>query len=265
MKKKYYSQKDKNNNYIWIYGIHACRAALENHERQIESIYFLNTVGYNKTSLMATIEKREILKKISYVNKSFFNSRLGLEVKHQGVLIKSSKKIIKDFNNLFTSKVKKKSSRFGVILDNISDPQNIGAVFRSARAFNIDFIINTSKNSVLESSSLLNTACGAFETVNLFTCGNISDCIKKFKDNGWWIVGMDHLANKKLQPLLGSVKKNEKILFVLGSEGKGIRRLVKKNCDLLCKIPTVDNKYSLNVSNAAAILFSQLYYLSNEE
>ena len=77
--------------------------------------------------------------------------------------------------------------------------------------------------------------------------------IKKFISNGWWVIGLDHEASNNIVSIINKINTNDKVIFVLGSEGKGIRRLIKENCNFLGKIPNIPNTHSINVSNAAAI------------
>ena len=164
--------------------------------------------------------------------------------------------------NDFTEVLKKNNKhlfQYGVILDNLTDVNNVGAIYRSANAFGIDFIINTKRNSVLESNSLLNTACGAFDSMKTFTTNNIINALQKLKKNNWWVIGLDHLAETNINETLNKMNNKDRCIFVLGSEGKGIRKLIKKNCHFLMKIPNIPLTNSINVSNAAAIVFYQLY------
>ena len=87
----------------------------------------------------------------------------------------------------YTFIFKNKTFKYGVILDSITDSNNVGAIYRSAKAFS-DFIVNSTKRSIIENGSLLNVACGAFETINSYTATNINAAIKKFKSEGWWVI-----------------------------------------------------------------------------
>ena len=138
--------------------------------------------------------------------------------KHQGIVIHAQKLNLESYNNIFINK----KYKLGTILDSITDPNNVGAIYRSARAFGIEFVINPTRNSLSENASLLNTACGAFEAINTFRVNNISNAIKKFKENDWWIVGLDHKASLNINAVLKKISKHDKYVFILGSEGKGM-------------------------------------------
>ena len=154
---------------------------------------------------------------------------------------------------------KKNDFNYGVILDRITDPNNIGAIYRSAKAFGINFIINTHRNSVFENGTILNVACGAFEDIKTFSTKNISNTLKNFASEGWWTIGLDHDATTNINSIINKMKESDKLIFVFGSEGKGIRRLIKNNCNFIASIPNMPNTKSINVSNAAAIVFYENY------
>jgi 23S rRNA (guanosine2251-2'-O)-methyltransferase len=141
-----------------------------------------------------------------------------------------------------------------LILDQISDPHNVGAILRSAAAFAIDALITTERNSASEGSIMAKAACGALDIVSIATVTNLAHTLDELKDNGFWCVGLDGEAKDSLH----NFDPPEKIALVLGAEGKGLRRLTKERCDILLSIPMPGNMESLNVSNAAAITLYQL-------
>ena len=97
-----------------------------------------------------------------------------------------------------------------------------------------------------------------------FITNNITIAIKKFISNGWWVIGLDHEANNNIVSIINKINTDDKVIFVLGSEGKGIRRLIKENCNFLGKIPNIPNTHSINVSNAAAIVFYEIFKMNNK-
>ncbi len=202
-------------------------------------------------------ENPELINKIKFNNISnrFIDKIIQNKVKHQGIVAFSEKLQLSNYTLIF----KNEKFKYGVILDSITDTNNVGAIYRSAKAFGIDFIVNSTKRAVIENSSLLNSACGTFETMNSFTTTNITSAIKKFQSEGWWVVGLDHKANNLIQDITKKVTKDDKFIFVFGSEGKGIRKLIKENCNLIATIPNAPDTNSINVSNAAAIVFYELF------
>ncbi|OUU29724.1 MAG: hypothetical protein CBB97_02015 [Candidatus Endolissoclinum sp. TMED37] len=243
------------NEKIFIYGRHAVFAALKNIKRKIDKIYILKNNKELNLLAEALLLNRKKNINLKYVDYSFLDNIFKKKVKHQGIVAQSYKINQPNYKLIFQNK----KYESGIILDSITDANNAGAIYRSAKAFDLGFIINTKKNSILENSALLNTACGAFESIDTFITNNISNSIKTFITKGWWVIGLDHEANLDIQDIISKLKRTEKCIFVFGSEGKGIRRLVKKNCNFLAKIPNVANTESINVSNAAAIVFYELF------
>ena len=107
----------------------------------------------------------------------------------------------------------------------------------------------------------MNAACGAFENVKTYSTKNISNTLKNFALEDWWTIGLDHDASTNINSIIQKMKKSDKLIFVFGSESKGIRRLIKKNCNFIASIPNMPNTQSINVSNAAAIVFYENYSL----
>lgn len=249
---------------LFIYGRHAVFSALSNPNRKVDRLFIIKDNVDLKKSIGLMLNKLNSDIKIKYVDSKFFDNLLNKNIKHQGVLAESYKLKLCNFTSIFEKKVFIDSKfKNGVIFDSITDANNAGAIYRSAKAFGIDFIINSTKNSIIENSALLNSACGSFDTINSFTTNNISNAIKKFISEDWWIIGLDHQANMDIHDVLNKMKKNDKYIFVLGSEGKGIRRLIKENCNFIVKIPNAPNTQSINVSNAAAIIFYETFKIKN--
>ena len=144
---------------------------------------------------------------------------------------------LESYNNIFINK----KYKLGTILDSITDPNNnVGAIYRSARAFGIEFVINPTRNSLSENAHLLNTACGAFEAINTFRVNNISNAIKKFKENDWWIVGLDHKASLNINAVTKKFL-NMINMFFFRFRGKGIEKTDKENCNFVVSIPNHPN------------------------
>ena len=240
---------------LFIYGKHAALEVLKNKKRKIHEVFILEELFDFKKIIIKHLKAFNKQIKIKTVNSRFFDNNFKNNTKHQGIAILADKLNIESYESVFNNK----KYKLGVILDSITDPNNVGAIYRSARAFGIEFIINTKKNSATETASLLNTACGAFENINSFKANNISDAIKKFKKNNWWVVGLDHKGSQNINDIIGKISKNDKYVFIFGSEGKGIKRLIKENCNIIASVPNLPNTNSINVSNAAAIVFHEIY------
>ena len=249
---------------LLIYGKHAVSSALNNPKRVIKEVICLEN-NYELRNFIQTIlikTKRNI--KLIYASNRKFEKIIKKSVKHQGILARCHKLEIKNYISiLHKNDVKQNYIRYGVILDRLTDPNNIGSIYRSAKAFGVEFIVNTNRNSVIENSIILNTACGAFDDLETLIASNISTAIKNFVSKGWWVVGLDHHASNNINIIIQNIRVSDKVIFVFGSEGKGIRRLVKNNCNIIGSIPNAPNTNSINVSNAAAIVFYEIFKMNN--
>ena len=136
-----------------------------------------------------------------------------------------------------------------VMLDQLTDPQNVGAIFRSALAFGARGIVVQDRHSPVLAGALAKAAAGATERLPCARVTNLSRALERLADLGWRAVGLDGASDETLEGALD----HRPTVLVLGSEGDGIRRLVAEHCDVLAKIPMPGGFESLNVSNAAAV------------
>ena len=244
------TQKRQQNHVFWIYGYHATVAALKNPNRRKNEL--LLTVDTRKRLVQE--KDLEILSKIKQkiLTRVEIDNLVGKNINHQGVCLsveKIQKKTIKEFlgdqNQNYSSLV---------FLDQLEDSQNVGAIFRSALAFNIDGIILTESQSVNENGFIAKSACGGLDKIPFTYISNLSSAIKTLKDNGYWVYGLDGKASK----LISEIDFPKKTVLVLGSESEGMRKITSSFCDELIKIKISDELESLNVSNTAAITFYHL-------
>lgn len=145
-----------------------------------------------------------------------------------------------------------------VMLDQLTDPQNVGAIFRSALAFGARGIVVQDRHSPVLAGALAKAAAGATERLPCARVTNLSRALERLADLGWRAVGLDGSSEETLETALD----HQPTVLVMGSEGDGIRRLVAEHCDVLARIPMPGGFESLNVSNAAAIA---LYEASKQQ
>lgn len=174
------------------------------------------------------------------------------------LLIESDASLLKKESlETFFAKIKNKREASLFILDGISDCHNMGSIIRSAGQFGIDAIVLPRHNSARGDETILKTSAGLACHVDIIEVANINKAIEKMKEAGFWIYASDVEGES-----LYTVKFPEKVAIVMGSEGDGISRLVKKNCDCILSIPTTRKIDSLNVSVAAGVVMYELKRLS---
>lgn len=238
------NNQQQNNQSYWIYGKHPCLAALNNKNRTcLEVIITKSTYENLENQLPKNI-------KSTIVDKSIIESKIIGETTHQGIAVRLLPLPILSIYDIDLS---------GAILmlDQVTDPHNIGAILRTCAAFNVAALIITKRHSPSEEAVIAKTACGALEAVPLIRVTNLDRTIKELKEEGYWCYGLDGSAKESLN----SAKFSAKTLFIFGSEGYGLRDLTSKRCDHLIKLSISNKVESLNVSNAVAIT---LYEFSNK-
>jgi len=234
----------------WLYGTHAVLAALGNPERRVKRLVFAAEPGH---SLKIRIEeamhagRREQLNG-EILDKDAFEALLGPDAVHQGVALLADPPPKLELTDIIEATAEDDRACV-VILDQATDPHNIGAVARSAAAFGAAALIVPDRHAPEITGSLAKAASGALERIALVRVGNLSRAMGTLKKAGFWCIGLDGDAEQSLaQTDLGG-----KVALVLGAEGPGLRRLTKENCDLLVRVPIDGLSESLNLSNAAAV------------
>ena len=238
----------KTNNFknkkIWLYGYHSVKAAIENTNRKKYRL-FCTKNGYSKLGNL--IETLTI--KTSIIDTKDFCSFLNETAVHQGFALEVDPLKRDNLNEIILNQ---SDNDIVIILDRIKDPQNVGAIIRSAEILGCKAIIGTTYHCAQETGGLVKAASGAFERLPYYSVTNISNIIETLREHGFLIIGLDHSGNVSIADLLKNLKK-QPIACILGSEEKGMRYLTKEKCDHLVKINTNCNFNILNVSNAAAI------------
>lgn len=176
---------------------------------------------------------------INFVDKRFFDK---IDMNHQGVMVEAEPFNYKDLSDL-------SNYQRLIILDQIEDPHNLGAIIRSAESFGFDGVIIPERRSASVSPIVYKTSAGAINNINVIMVKNINRAIEEIKEAGFWVYG---LAGEASSPIDKTDLKG-KVCLVVGNEGKGLSRLVRENCDILINIPMKGFVNSLNASVASAI------------
>lgn len=223
----------------WLWGVHAVEAALDNPGRD------------TPRRLLATADRGQALtrrfgelKTLDIVEAAEIARMLPAGAVHQGLALKTS-----PLEPLSILEMGTPAEGVIILLDQITDPQNVGAIFRSAAAFGARGVILQDRHAPALSGALAKAAAGAVDKLPHAVAVNLSRALETLNDLGWRAVGLDGHSTVNLAHALDG----QPTVLVLGSEGEGLRRLVSEHCDVLARIPMPGGFESLNVSNAAAI------------
>jgi len=253
MKKVANRKKPKNKGFIDIYGVHAVIAALNNNKRKHQKLI----ISKSHRSLINHEIQQSVREIIELSNKEMFKL-FGGENIHQGIVLTTSSLVQPNLDEILNESINTKIEVV-IMLDQVTDPNNIGSIIRSSSLFNCKSIIVSKDNSPDITSSMAKVASGALEVVNYIKVTNLFRAIEKFKKNNFWVYGLD--SNEKY--LHKNFEIPKKCLFVFGSVGKGLRQLTRKKCDSIIAIPTNQNSEfkikSLNVSSACSITLYEHY------
>jgi len=235
----------------FIYGINAVTEALEHQSERIVKIFFLENYKNNRVrSIIRQSNKKNILSE--EVTKEFLQNLVSTS-KNQGIVATLKEK------NYFDSKtalhyLENVESPLVLILDDLDDPRNIGACYRTANAVGVDMVVISKNRISLNSPVISKVSSGASELTNTAIVSNISQFIDKLKQNGFWIYGSSDTAKKDYR----EVDYQESTAIVIGSEGKGMRKLTAKKCDHVITIPMNGKVESLNVSVACGVVLYEV-------
>ena len=250
--KPQFKQKPKASYDGWLWGVHAVEAALKNSSRQGPIRLFLSEER-TKSAQPALFKRQDT--KISTLPMSEISRLLPPDAVHQGMAMHAPVLEGESLDDLM-----ERDARNGLhvilMLDQVTDPQNIGAIFRSAAAFGVKGLIMQDRHSPPLQGVLAKTAVGAVDVVPFARVTNLSRALETLNENGYVSIGLAGEGEFNLHELLaqqGWGESMKKLVLVLGAEGEGIRRLVAEHCDHLARIPMPGGFESLNVSHAASI------------
>ncbi|GHC78721.1 TrmH family RNA methyltransferase [Limoniibacter endophyticus] len=230
--------REDNDGPVRIYGLHSVRAVLDNPRRKIKRLL----VTRNAMARLEIAEGQKFKFPVEMVEPRALDKLLGSEAVHQGAMVEAEPLVPKPLKSLG-------DTRIVVVLDEVTDPHNVGAVMRSAVAFNAGALITTSRNSPNETGVLAKSASGALEFIDLIEVRNLAQALEELTFQGFQTVGLDSEG----PAILEETYKGDKIALVLGSEGKGLRQKTRQTVGALARLDMPGEIRSLNVSNAAAL------------
>jgi 23S rRNA (guanosine2251-2'-O)-methyltransferase len=222
---------------LWIYGIHPVQAALANPRRTIRRILATPNALARLTEAGATLPNAP-----EETTPRDLDRLLGDDAVHQGVALE-----VAPLPPLALDAIA--GARLIVVLDQITDPHNVGAILRSAVAFAAEAIVTTGRHAAAETGVLAKAASGALDQIKWIEVQNLARALQEIGTMGFTRIGLDSDADR---PIEGAIS-GDKIALVLGAEGKGLRRLTRETCDVVARFAMPGAIASLNVSNAAAL------------
>ncbi len=244
----------------WLYGRHAVKAALANPQRRWHRLAVLPGQEDEAAALVAAAkaERRGTVSPpaspITMLDRAALEKMLPEGAVHQGWALQVEPLDPPDLDDVLRAVAVADGRALIVMLDQVSDPHNVGAVLRSAAAFGAAAVIVPEHGAPQAGAALAKAASGALDLVPLVRVVNLARALDRLTQEGFWSCGLDETAPTPLSALdLG-----KRVVLVLGSEGSGLRRLVRERCDTLARLPTRPDMPSLNVSNAAAVALYEL-------
>lgn len=224
---------------VRLWGRHAVTAALANPERTVRKVW-------GTREALAALSLPPVVP-VLFADVADLGRMVPSDAPHQGLVIEAD-----PLEDVWLGDLLEQGSedrRPLVVLDQVTDPHNVGAVLRSAAAFDALGIITQDRHAPPESGALARAASGALETVPWVRVVNLARALEEIAEAGFWRIGLTGNAPRTLAEVIGT----QRVALVLGAEGEGMRQNTEAHCDELAKLPISGKVESLNVSNAAAI------------
>ena len=234
-----------------IYGIHAVEAALRKQPENVLQVYVQQGRNDNRIKTLLDIAKNSGISLQAISNEKL--KEKCPKARHQGVVaeVRYSKSSVISLDDIL-----QKENLLLLILDEVQDPHNIGACLRTADASGVDAVIVSKNRSPALTPVIRNVASGAAETVPYIMVTNLARALDQIKNENVWVVGTSGDSKHSIYEL--NVASNKRLALVMGSEGKGMRRLTREACDELVSIPMQGSVESLNISVATAVCLYEI-------
>ena len=229
-------------------------AALANPVRRVRRLIALPESAGELRALVADAAARLPEGAPEILDRRAFEQLLPPAAVHQGMALAAEPLPARDIDDVLDGISEAVGPQVIVLLDQVTDPHNIGAILRSAAAFAARAVVLPEHGAPPVTGALAKAASGALEAVPLLRVTNLARTLDRLKQAGFWCLGLEEGAEKTL----AETDAGNRVALVLGAEGSGLRRLTRERCDLLARLPTRGKPASLNVSNAAAIALYEL-------
>jgi len=238
----------------WLFGVHPVAAALRNPRRRLHRLAHTPESAAHHPEIVDLARARAAgAPRLESTAREALDRLLPPGAVHQGIALLAEPLSAIDLFEVCDDLAEFDSAAL-VVLDQVTDPHNVGAVLRSAAAFGAAAVIVTERHAAAESGVLAKAASGALEQVPVVPVTNLARTLDTIKEAGFWCVGLAAEAGQTL----AAATLAGKVAIVLGAEGAGLRRLTRERCDLLVRLPTQGPIADLNVSNAAAVALYEL-------
>jgi len=246
------NNKQNNLDQLYIMGKNSVFEALQS-ERSINKIYIAE--GVHKSSLHKLLTLAQEKKIITQYSPKKKLDQMTQNGNHQGIVASVAAYDYADLHEVVKRAKNKDKVPFLVLLDEIEDPHNLGSILRTCDVVGVDGVIIPKRRSVGLTATVSKTSAGAIEHVPVSRVTNMAQTIDWLKDEGFWIVGTDASANQMYHEIDYKIP----VVIIIGSEGKGITRLISEKCDFMVKLPMMGHVNSLNASVAAGIILFEVY------
>ena len=241
---KHISRSHQDPSHLWLWGIHACKAALQNSKRHCFRLLMTESAAKD-----LSLSREALSCKIEILDSAGLARVLPPSAVHQGIAMEVGPLPVVSMDELF-----KVNAGVLVVLDQVTDPHNVGAILRTARALGALGVMITDRNAPPLGGVLAKAASGALDDLPLWQVTNLARTLDELRKVGFWTVGLDEQAPK----VISKVDLPEKIALIMGAEGEGLRRLTQEKCDFLTRLPTDPTFPTLNVSIATALALYEL-------
>ena len=240
---------------VWLFGVHAVLAALANPNRRCRRLVVAEGARRSlEARLAAPSVARPGTPVLEVTSRQALAALLPPGSVHQGIALEADPLPEPGVADICRASLEAQKAVV-VVLDQVTDPHNVGAALRSAAALGAAAVIVTERHAPGATGTLAKAASGALEVVPLVRAKNLVRALGALKEAGFWCVGLDAEGDCTL----AEAKLGDKVALVLGAEGPGLRRLTRERCDLLARLPMTGAVESLNVASAAAVALYELF------